>query len=194
MRGIVLFFFIFSMVSCSQTGGRKRLFCDYMGEPYEDPGYINEYFDRVLYYEKSDTGNHKVTFDDKKFLVGIKLNKNILSGAYLRIAREQEGFYREIFYVYRLDLETDILIHSYVYYISVPDYDKNFNDDTSSNSFFSSVDIKDQPLLFGLVEKELPDGYTRVGWDKSKWQCHEVSFFKYISLNFIFFMRQLLSA
>ena len=104
--------------------------------------------------------------------MGIKLNGDILSNAYLRFSREQQGFHREKFDVYRIDIKTRVLTHSYVYYVSLEDYNKNFN-----NSDFMP---HNQPLLFDLINRKAPENYVKIGWDKTKWQCYEISYFRYL--------------
>ena len=37
-----------------------------------------------------------------------------------------------------------------------------------------------QPLLFDLVNRKAPKNYKKIGWDKTKWQCYEISYFRYL--------------
>ena len=119
--------------------------------------------------------------------MGIKFNKEegIISNSYLTTARKQRGFYREIFDVFRFHIKTRVLTHSYTYYLHPEDFNKNFN-----NDMFVPYNF---PFLFALIEKEPPEGYVRIGWDKTRWQCYNISYFKYWSFKIKeFFIRTII--
>jgi len=137
----------------------------------------------MVQYEKTSQWGYKASLGTMSRALGLQFKDNILSEAYLISAGEQRSFYREIFDVYRFDLETLVLIHSYVYYISKKDFNKNFNIPLFTDH--------NQPLLFDLVPREAPKDYVKIGWDKTHWQCYEISSWKYLkylffSLAFIF--------
>ena len=172
------FFFIFN--SCTQADEEKYFVCDILPDDFKkevDPNRpfdgVLSYSDRTFYYKKTNSGHYEAYFPlYGGTALGIKLNGDILSNAYLRFSREQQGFHREKFDVYQIDIKTRVLTHSYVYYVSLEDYNKNFN-----NSDFVPYN---QPLLFDLINRKAPENYVKIGWDKTKWQCYEISYFRYL--------------
>lgn len=179
IRVFLLFLFVFS--ACSNANNHKKYFvCDVLPDDFREKvnpnrpfdGALN-YWDRTFYYHKTADGDYETHFPLYGGTpLGIKLNDDVLSGAYLKVAREQRGFYREIFDVYRFDMKKRILVHSYVYYMKKEDYDKNL----SSPSFVPD----NHPFLFDMIDREAPENYKKIGWDKTKWQCYEMSYFRYL--------------
>ena len=88
---------------------------------------------------------------------------------------KKEGFYREIFDVYHIDKKNNILTHSSVYYVSTDDYNKNFKEEVNYNN----------PNLFDMIKRKPKKGYKKIGWNKTSWQCFEVSYFKYLTFNLL---------
>ena len=169
------FFFIFlsSFASNAQT---ERFFCDYLGVYQIDKGnHSNESMDRIFSYKK-ENDRYRAQFPlQSEGSFAMKLNRDILSGFYTVFAREQKGFYRESFNVYRMNVKTGLLVRSHVYYVSKEDFEKNFKD-RGKNPY--SIPFSKEPFKF--FDKEPPEGYVKIGWDKASWQCHKISFFKYI--------------
>ncbi len=181
--------------SCSNINKSRYFVCDILNGNLEetiDPnrpfdGTLN-YWDRVFYYKKIDEGQyehnfafshaHEFPFSDAG--LGAQFNENILSDSYLETATKQGGFYREVFDVYRFNIETRMLTYSYVYYVSPEDYNKNFN-----KPLFTPYN---NPLLFDLINKDAPRGYVKIGWDKTRWQCYNISHSKYLLLSLKFLM------
>jgi len=166
--------------SCSQADGDKYyLVCDVDDEkksPESFDGKLN-YFDSMVEYEKTGPGEYKASLGGGPGSLGLQIKGNVLSEAYLKFTGERQGFYREMFDVYRFDLETRVLIHSYVYYISKKNFEKNFN-----IPLFMDQNL---PLLFDLVPRKAPKGYVKIGWDKTRWQCYEISYWQ--NLKYMFF-------
>ncbi len=181
-----MFFALFSF--CSSAKEKHFFICDFLRSAFKtgiDPlrpfdGALS-YFDRTFYYSKAGKKLYTANFSYRGELLDLRLSKNVLSSAYLTTAREQQGFYREIFDVYRFNIKTNVLIHSYVYYVHPKDYSKNFN----SSDFVPY----NQPLLFDLINRPAPESYRKIGWDKTAWQCYSLSFFKYL----FFRLKELLS-
>ena len=134
-----------------------------------------DYFDRTFSYTKLKDDSYEARFSVYGKPQGFQFKENTLSESYLTTARKQQGFYREVFDVYRINVEAKVLVHSYVYYLHPEDYNKNFN-----KPEFTSYN---QPSLFDLVNRKTPEGYVKIGWDKTKWQCYDVSYFKYLLLS-----------
>ena len=183
---ILFFLFIFVFNACSRAGEEKYFVCDMLRGDLKaevDPNRPFDgaltYFDSMFSYKKKSNDEYSGFFYEGASL-GVQLNGDTLSSAHLGTAHEQQGYYREIFDVYRFHIKKRILIHSYVYYVDPKDYNKNFN-----NSLFVPYN---NPLLFELVPRKAPENYVKIGWDKTKWQCYEVSSFKY----FIFRLKSLL--
>ena len=177
--------------SCSQGSSETKHFvCDVLNDlnaPVDPKRPFDgkfDYFDRIFYYEKTGAGPYKAEFPSTK--TPSRLSGDILSTAYLTASREQQGFYREIFDVYRFNIKTQILVHSYLYYVDPEDFNKNFN-----NPQFIPYN---QPLLFDLVEKPAPENYVKIGWDKTKWRCYRISRFRYQYLSLFGVLVRLLSA
>ena len=173
--GILIFWMVFAFSSCAETSSNEKYFiCDVIegdirkkvdiNKPYD--GSLN-YFDRVFSYNKAKDGSYTAQFSNEGSALGIKFQKGILSNAYLVKAREQQGFYREIFDVYYIDVNTNVLTHAYVYYLDPADYEKHFN-----NPQFVPYN---KPYLFGLVNKAPPKNYVKIGWDKTRWLCYPSS-------------------
>ena len=169
---------VFVFISCSRTQKRAHFVCDFLGNPSKKNLPKKKfdhftYFDRVFYYEKTKSDQYKTNFSIYDGTsTGFQQDKDTLSEAYLVTARKQQGFYREIFHVYRIHLKTRVLIHSYVYYLNPEDYQTNFKD--------PSFRDYNNPLLFDLIQREAPKEYVKIGWDKSVWQCYEVSYLRYL--------------
>ena len=169
---------LFVFISCSRVEERGYFVCDFLGSPSKRKPPKKKfdefsYFDRVFYYKKTSDGQYKTNFSIYGGTsTGFQRDKDTLSEAYLSTAREQQGFYREIFHVYRIHLKTRVLIHSYVYYLNPKDYETNFWDFESR--------VYNNPLLFDLIQREAPKDYVKIGWDKSVWQCYEVSYPRYL--------------
>ncbi len=178
---ITIFLFIFTLSTCTRANEVKYFICDILPEDLKkevDPNRpfdgVRNYFDRSFFYKKKPTGEYS-GFSYGGSSLGIQLKGDILSTAYLKTAREQQGYYREIFDVYRFHIKKRMLIHSYVYYISLKDYNKNFN-----NPSFVPYN---KPFLFDLIPRKAPEDYVKIGWDKTRWQCYEVSYLKYFIFN-----------
>ena len=181
MKKLIIILFFFS--SCSQSNSDKHYFvCDKVKiddenkSPKSFDGKLN-YSDFMVQYEKTGSGEYKTSLGGGPGRLGHQFKDNVLSEAYMTFAGEQQGFYREMFDVYRFDLETRVLIHSYVYYISKKNFDKHFNIPLFTD--------QNQPLLFDLVPRKAPKSYVKIGWDKTRWQCYEISSWKY--LKYLFF-------
>lgn len=186
MLKIFIIVFFFFGISCQAQPGKKYFICDTLKEgasPSRSFDGKQNYFDALIDYEKDSQGNYKVSwpggYGNQK--LGLQLKDNILSEAFLNLAREQrdayfEVFYRESFHVLRFHLDTQILIHSYVYYVSKKDYNKNFNEPLFTSKY--------DPSLFKFVSKKAPKGYVKIAWDKSRWKCYEISFWKYQYFSF----------
>ena len=130
------------------------------------------WFDRVFSYQKTERGHEA----DWPFMKGSSVSapssdKNLISKAHLTQIGEQEGQHREVFEIYRFLLKEKVLIHSYVYYVSPEDYKKRF-----SGPAFAP---HNKPLLFDLIAREPPEGFVKIGWDKSRWQCYDISFWRH---------------
>lgn len=163
---------------------KKYFVCDVLKEeaiPSSSFDGKMNWFDVVIHYEKTDQGKYKASLGNGGRGLGLRFEDNILSSAYLERAGEQQNvygelFYRETFSLFRFDLESQILIQSYVYYVSKDDYNKNFNE-----PLFTS---KNKPFLFDLVPRKAPKDYVKIAWDKSRWKCHEISFWRYWYFSF----------
>ena len=179
---IIIFLSPFVLCFCSSHAGKKTyLVCDDLSgadhspnRPYDG---VYHYFDRVLYYEKTNEESYKVHFTLGNSM-GTQLNGDVLSKAYLQGARDQSGidgklFYREMFRIYQFDIKTRILTAFYLYHVSPEDYSKNLK----NNPLLST----DDPV-FTLIEKEMPENYIKVtlGRNQVRWQCYEISYFKYL--------------
>ena len=131
--------------------------------------------DRIFSYKKENE-HYRAHFSlQSKRSFTLKLKGDILSGFYTVFAKERKGFYRENFHVYRMNIKTGLLVRSHVYYVSKEDFKRNFKDRGMSPY---SIAFSKKPLEF--IDKKPPKGYIKIGWDKASWQCHEISFFKYI--------------
>ncbi|MGV0006137.1 MAG: hypothetical protein ACNYPG_05880 [Candidatus Porifericomitaceae bacterium WSBS_2022_MAG_OTU9] len=109
---------------------------------------------------------------------------SVFSGSYLK-TESQEGYQRDIFQVFRIDLETQILVHSYVYHIPTKDYEKNFK-----HLFSQYINAEH---IFKLVEFPKRKNYVKAGWDKSFWQCRTQSYPQHIINNVWHFFIAILS-
>ena len=170
---------MFFFSSCSKANGDKHYFVCDIDDEKKSPKFFDgklNYFDSMVEYEKTGPGKYKTSLGGGPGGLGLQFKDNVLSEAYLTFTGEQRGFYTEIFDVYRFDLETRVLIHSYVYYLLQDDFDK---------SFPASLLDRNQPLLFDLISRKAPKGYMKIGWDKTRWQCYEISSWKY--LKYLFF-------
>ena len=156
----------------------RRFVCDVLkdlssaGKPHYD-GEVN-HFDRMFYYRKTEENFYETGALSPGKTFHVKANEEFFSKAYLTAAREQGGFYREIFDIWRFYIKEKILVHSYLYYLDRRDYEKNF-----SGPDFAPFNL---PLLFDLTSKSPPDDYVKIGWDKTKWRCYEISYVKYFYL------------
>ena len=106
--------------------------------------------------------------------VAFKFDGEFIYSSFLAKAGEQDGFYRQIFELYRFDLQTQVLTHSYIYYLDPKDFDKNFN-----NASFVPYN---SPFLFDFIEQATPKDYVKLGWDKTRWTCYSITYFKYMLL------------
>ena len=184
MNGFFIAFLFLAFSSCSRADGAKHFVCDMLRNGFKKPvdperpydGKLH-YFDRVFYWQKIGDGAYETGFYSRGTGFDVKFSKGVLSRAFLQTARKQQGFYREIFDVYRFNTKENILIHSYVYYVDPEDFEKNFNN--------PHVTPYEHPPLYDLIEKTAPENYVKIGWDKTKWQCYEISRFKYWRLNWL---------
>ena len=163
--------------SYAHSDDKKYFVCDILDDLEKDvdlsrsfDGELN-YFDSVFHYEKTDDG-YSTGFGRE-----LKLKGDVLYRADLSESGERTGFYREFFTVFRMDIEKQVLIKSYVYYVH-PD------DSMNSPEFLQY----NQPFLFDFMDREAPENYVKIGWDKTKWQCYEISRFKY----FMFHLKMIL--
>ena len=160
------------------TDPDKRHFaCEFRGSPHKKTEHPNAHFDRVFYYKALDSDRYAENFagDSAK----ARREGDVLYRAILKRAGRREGFHREEFEVYRFHLDTHVMVHSYVFHVTPADHRRNFQRD-HPHSISGYVDIANQPHLFNLVDKAPPDeGYIKIGWDKSKWQCRPVSAAEY---------------
>ena len=181
MNKLFIIFFLFISNACAKVSEQKYFICDMLKgninsavDPQRPHDKKFDYFDRTFFYKKAGNNTYIADFSFGNSL-GIQFTEPILSDSYLRTARKQQGFYREIFDIYRFNVKTNILIHSYLYYLHTQDYNKNFN-----NPQFVPFN---NPLLFDLVPREAPQDYVKIGWDKTKWQCYKISYIKYMFLS-----------
>ena len=191
MKGFFIASLLLAFSSCSRAGGAKHFVCDMLRDGFKKPldperpydGKLN-YFDCVFYWQKTG-GVYETGFYSPGTGFDVRFKDGVLSRAFLRTAREQQGFYREIFDVYRFNTNEKTLIHSYVYYLDPEDFERNFN-----NPLFTPYE---HPPLYDLIEKKPPENYVKIGWDKTKWQCYEISRFKYWRLNWVGILTSLIS-
>ncbi|MGI9549436.1 MAG: hypothetical protein ACR2M7_05655, partial [Bdellovibrionales bacterium] len=119
---IILLLFVFN--ACSADSNKKYFICDslkkvnHQGKKKFD-GTL-DYWDRMFTYEKKNNGEYEASFPlYGGEPVGIKFKDGLLSGVYLSQKGTQTGEYRELYNVYRFDMQKKLLIHSYAYYVSV---------------------------------------------------------------------------
>ena len=149
------------------------LSCSFLkpGESQEDK---NSSFNRVISYEITNSGKVYAPFSRRGRLINSSLQGQTLSSAYLRSKGKQMGYYREVYEVLYLDLTTNVLTKSWVYYLHPEDFQKNFN----SNDFLS----QNKPSLFQLIDRKAPENYTKLGWDKTRWRCYKIDNRTYLYL------------
>lgn len=182
----IFFLFIFNLTACAGGSEKKHFICDYKNSEKTD---LDEsfdgkfsYFDKIFYYKEKNNGEYAFDFSMPKAVsLGAGFDGDILFHAYLTTKGKQSGFYREIFDVYRFEMKTNTLIVSYVYYVSPEDYNKHFNN--------PNYVPYNNPSLFDLVNREAPEKYVKIGWDKDKWKCYEISPFQYL----IFYLKGFLN-
>ena len=166
-------------------------FCDFLGiviTKYNQPDkYPNKHFNRVFYYKKQSDGSFEQNFDFGG-AEEAQLRGDVLSNAFLDYEGEREGFYRQLFHVYRINLSTGVLIHSYVYYLHPEDYEKHFKKYNRPGR-----QIREHKYLLGLLQTPVPKGYIKAGYDKSQWQCSSVSYSRYLWLSFTSIFKAILS-
>ncbi|MDE0119699.1 MAG: hypothetical protein OXM55_06815 [Bdellovibrionales bacterium] len=178
---IIISLLFFASSACS--GGDKKYFvCDFVWngpkESYKmDPNITFDGVfhgrDIIFYYEKTDSGQYKTHFPLYGGTeLGLQLNGDILSNAYLN-APTSYGFYREKFDIYQFNFKTKIFTHSYFYYV---DPEK----DLSSFRYLPDFKKSHNPYLASLINREAPENDLKIGFDKTKWQCYEIPYFKYL--------------
>ena len=199
---IVCFGLFFSSLAIA-GGGKKYFICDILKEepagktdPTSLPSSFDgdfSHWDRPFFYKEgtkdqtedqtgNQTGtaaatNYEAFFSSHGQGFALKRKGDILSQAFLTRATEQAGFYREIFDIYRFNMKTRVLTHSYLYYLDPKDFEKNFN-----NSSFVPYNL---PFLFDLLDRPLPsEDYVKLGWDKSQWRCYRISALKHLYFQF----------
>ena len=179
---------VFSLLGCGLDSDAKStklyFYCDFLANPYKKTEYPNKYFNKSISFEKLSSGVYKDFFNSDT----PKLQGDVLSGYHLRSKGYERGsHYRYFFDVYRMDLKSKTLTHSYLYYLKEDDFKKHFLDHNPHN-VNNYVDTRNQKVIFDLVDEELPQGFIKVGWDKSYWQCEAISSTKHFwnSLGSIF--------
>ena len=170
----------------------KYFFCDYLGVYQRSTSNSPYKNDRPFRYTKRANNMYEGDFPIHSGpAFEMKLKDNILYGAQLEMAREQKGFYREKYNVYRLHIDTGLMIQSLVYYTNKEDYEKNFKQIEANNPHL--IPYSEEPLKF--IDKPLPKAnYVKFGFDGSSYECREVSYLKYLFLNMTESLFQLLSA
>ena len=177
-----LIFLIFS--SCAHSTVEKRFFCDYFGVPLMSTGNSpNEYFDRVFSYTESD-GAYTADLVEGR-TAPAKFKDDTLYVYSVDFKGQREGFT-----VYRFHLNTSELFRSYVFHTSREDYNKHHKPSPDEHPW--KIPLSPTPLKY--VDAKLPENFIKFGYDKSKWQCHEVSHFKYLLHRFGVALMQILGA
>ena len=147
----------------------KYFFCDYLGVPILEPhNHTNRALNQVFYYNKSHKG-WTASFGSAK------MRNGFLHGYYSSGQVGSDAKDWEVFDVYRFHLTSQILTHSIVYYTPKEAYKKNLKA-RETNPYL--IPYSQTPLEF--IEKETPKNYIKYGFDKSEWQCHQLSYFKYL--------------
>lgn len=132
-------------------------------------------WDLLIKYSLDRENNRYVAeFPKRKPPVTTKLIGNELSLSSVINKRVQQGFYREIFDAFRLDLQSLKLTHSYLYYVSKHDFDMNFK----------SFEIYNDPDLFRMIDLQTRPDYVKLAWDKSQWQCEKIPLWKWVIMSF----------
>ncbi len=125
---------------------------------------------------KATSWDRPLTYNASKQVANFPIGKNpyfkkendVIAGSHFETVVHQ-GFSRDIFQVYRLNLKTNIMVHSYIYYLSEEDFKKNWLDYAHYQDRFRNAHH-----LFKLVQFPNRSGYVKLGWDKSFWQCTPV--------------------
>lgn len=140
----------------------------------------SQYFDRLLLIKKSALreGSYTASFPlhtEPPF--EMKQRGTILFGYFQIFAGKQKPneLYREEYNIYRLNTNTGVLIQSHVKYTSQQYYER-VKADIESNPHSASLSSK--PLQF--IDKELPKGLVKFGWDGSRYVCKKISYLKYL--------------
>lgn len=165
--------------------GDHYFFCNILPENFRsgDPIPVSDdkldYFDFLFYYKnKGDKLEARLPYAGKP-ASNLKLNNSILSQAYFTGTKNPNN--ESSFHVSRINLKTNILTHSYVYYVTQKSLKTDFQKTLPYN----------KPSLFPLIDQKAPEGYAKIGWDKTKWKCEKISYWSYVkfsvqSLLFIF--------
>ena len=153
-------------------------FCDYLGVPAIDKhNHSNTSFDRVFSYKKSNGGRFAAFIGSGNFMPAEEREPFL----YGHVPAGEAGSHAvdwKVFDVYRFNRETKRLTRSVVSYIPREDYEKKI-EENQNNPY--AIPYSQEPLEF--IEKEMPENYVKIGFDKSRWQCRELSPFNYFFRN-----------
>ena len=181
----------------TQAKETHRFFCNSISvddttnnQPKEfDQAMISRFDTMAKYFKKSNASYNLDIAQARGNKSGTNFQDNTVSTAYLFEKKEQQGFYREIFDVYRLNINNNELIHSYVYYIDKTDWKQNLKRQIAPLP--DGLDITNQPILFDTINIESPkENYMKIGWDKSKYVCYKLSYLKFLRINIKLFFAQ----
>ena len=170
----------------------KRFFCGYY--LIESGKKASNYFDRVFVLEKSDeseppvyTGNFPLQ-NISPF--EMRQKAGFFVGFFQTFKGALKDVYRETYTIYRMSLETGVLIESMAYYASAEDYKNYFLPMREENPYSPPY----SPEVPEFIDKKLPKGFVKFGWDTSLWRCRDISYPKYLLRSFQELLYQFLGA
>ena len=186
-------FFISFFVFMAQ-GQKRNFFCDYLGTPLMDEGnHPNQYFNRMFFYKKMSDGSYQADF--KQGLDHYPVPPQLKNDFFYYVYPPDKWGTLEVWSFHSI---TSVLTKSWVYYIKSESYDEYirlFKKNYPYSPPFSQGPlkfVKGSPKVYSTIgpdglrqslpidPKSDPKNYTKLGYEGTTWQCHEVAGIKYL--------------
>ena len=161
-----------------------HFFCDYYGGPIQEGSHNhpNQSFDRMFSYKQFSDGHYQAQFQIYGDWLPVKSKQGVIYHSKPQTARKS-------FDIERFNLKTSRLILSHVYHLSLKEY-KSRVEEQKTNPHL--IPYSEKPLPF--LDSPAGEGYVSAGFDKSHWQCHQVSGVHYVLKKWGLLLMQILSS